>query len=474
MKKRRKRGDEGYALLLIFLMAAIVAISLYRELPRVAFESQRQREQLLIERGEQYKRAFEVFYRENKKFPVKMEDLDKFNNKRYLRQHYSDPLTGKEEWRLIHTNGQTLTDSLVQKSPNQQGQKQDSTSAGSSYVGEIAYVNPNQGAAGNTGVANLANRRRASDQAGPGGGLVTVGVDSNGNPLPGGVPPGGVTPGSIPGQTGLPGQITPVQGGQFPVPGQVPGAPQPGVGGVPLPPGVPQVPGLPGATGNPSASGSSSSGGGSYVGAIGYGAGSTTPTPTPGMPVPGQPGQPTYPVTPGQPGYPQPGTGPAQGQGAALINQILTSPRPGGFPQPGNIQGGPQPVDPNNPNGGFNGQQAGFNGGQQGGFNGQQGGANGQQGSTGDTGFGTSAASMGRPIGTPVGAMIAGVASKADADSIMTYKERTNYKEWEFVGDISPKALFDPLAAVGKTADKLNDKPNTGRSGSQLPMTGRQ
>ncbi len=31
------------------------------EIPRVAFETQRQKEQLLVERGEQYKRAIKLF-----------------------------------------------------------------------------------------------------------------------------------------------------------------------------------------------------------------------------------------------------------------------------------------------------------------------------------------------------------------------------------------------------------------------------
>ena len=39
-------------LLIVFLMAAAVAFTLYQEMPRVGFETQRDKEQLLIERGE--------------------------------------------------------------------------------------------------------------------------------------------------------------------------------------------------------------------------------------------------------------------------------------------------------------------------------------------------------------------------------------------------------------------------------------
>ena len=37
--------------------------------------------------------------------------------------------------------------------------------------------------------------------------------------------------------------------------------------------------------------------------------------------------------------------------------------------------------------------------------------------------------------GTGLGGGIAGVASKHDAEGIKIYKEKTNYKEWEFVYD---------------------------------------
>ena len=38
---KRRRSQSGFALLLVFLMAAIIAIMLYLEIPRVAFDTQR-------------------------------------------------------------------------------------------------------------------------------------------------------------------------------------------------------------------------------------------------------------------------------------------------------------------------------------------------------------------------------------------------------------------------------------------------
>src|ERR1039458_3792344 len=54
--KSLRHNQRGFALLLVFLMAALVAITLYMELPRVAMESQRDKEQTLIDRGAQNSR----------------------------------------------------------------------------------------------------------------------------------------------------------------------------------------------------------------------------------------------------------------------------------------------------------------------------------------------------------------------------------------------------------------------------------
>src|ERR1041384_3774028 len=93
--KRASQKESGFALLLVFLMAAVIAITLYAEIPRVAFEAQRQKEQVLISRGEQYKRAIQLFFAANKRWPAKIEDLENFNNRRYLRKRFTDPMTGQ-------------------------------------------------------------------------------------------------------------------------------------------------------------------------------------------------------------------------------------------------------------------------------------------------------------------------------------------------------------------------------------------
>jgi hypothetical protein len=59
----RHSRESGFALLFVFLLAALIAIGLYVEIPRVVFEGQRIQEQTLIDRGHQYQRAIQLYFR---------------------------------------------------------------------------------------------------------------------------------------------------------------------------------------------------------------------------------------------------------------------------------------------------------------------------------------------------------------------------------------------------------------------------
>jgi uncharacterized membrane protein YgcG len=444
-----RRQQSGSALLIVLLIGAIIAISLYREVPRIAFESQRQREQLLIERGEQYKRAIQLFVKTNQRWPSEIKDLESFNNIRYLRKRFIDPMTGKDEWRLVHISNGVLQDSVnVKKDQTKTGP----TERTDSYVGLQAGIGQTLSQPGSQG-SNVALRRRASDN----------------NPLPsneipidpsvqsGQVPQPGQPP--QPGQSGQPGQQPGVN-----IPGQQPGNLPPGV----LPPGIPGtvinngqpgqvmngntpfggrtpggVPGInqPGQQGsNPSTSQSGSSyigGGSSYIGGGSYigsapAAGTSNLPPQPGAPVNSQTGNfsPTqYPTARGAngnpPNYPQPGIQPGMPSGTQpgtpsgtppvnavpnpatqMINTLLGSPRPGGAPNttaPGGL----------------------------------------------------------------IGAGIAGVASNLDSDSIMIYSDHQNYSEWEFIFDpAKQKRVVNPVTGqIGVPASTLGTSPvQTGTS----------
>lgn len=168
----RRKAERGYALLLVYAMAASVAVMLYMEIPRAAFEAQRDKEQLLIDRGEQYTRAIQLYVRKYNRFPVDMQALENTQNIRFLRRQYVDPMTGKSEWRLVHVGpGGIFLDSLVHKPKKE-------TSAPQNFITEMQQIG-GSGATTADGV-NLATRRRPSDgSAGPADGAVQNGSGQN-------------------------------------------------------------------------------------------------------------------------------------------------------------------------------------------------------------------------------------------------------------------------------------------------------
>jgi len=402
--KERVRGsrnpESGYALLLVFAMAAIVAVSLYMQVPRVAFEAQRDKEQLLQDRGQEYSRAIALYVRKFNRFPSSMEDLENTNNQRFLRRRFADPMTGKTDWRILHAGpGGVITDSIL----NTKKGDADTWSTQMITLGPMTGALPT----GDSEGVNLAMRVRPSDQAG-----------AAGNPNNGGG--GGSDSGSSSGNSGnsgaggYNGPVMVLADGRI-VPanstGTAPVTPAPGTN--PATPGMPPAPG-------------------SFVGAGGGG-----PLVPNGAPLPtgvaiqqntqnGQPAQ----NTPGLPSQYGPPSGAAN-----LINQILTSPRPGGM-------------------------------------NGLQGGAG-----TGSPGAPLAAgaaptSSTAAPQGQVIGAGIAGVASKREQEGIKTYNDRTKYNEWEFVYDITKDPTKVGAAAAGANAAAAAASANGGQGSNGATSNG--
>ncbi len=82
------------AIFIILLMLGVAA-------PKVARELRREREVEAIHRGDQYVQAIRRYYLLFHHYPGSIEQLEKTNNQRFLRQRYADPMTGKADWRLI-------------------------------------------------------------------------------------------------------------------------------------------------------------------------------------------------------------------------------------------------------------------------------------------------------------------------------------------------------------------------------------
>lgn len=96
------RGQEGYVLLALLVTSAVLLIGLALSIPRMALQSQRLKDAQLIERGEQYRRAIQLYYRDHNKYPEDLDDLEDTDGVRYLRRRSPDPIGETGEWRLIH------------------------------------------------------------------------------------------------------------------------------------------------------------------------------------------------------------------------------------------------------------------------------------------------------------------------------------------------------------------------------------
>lgn len=112
--KQQRNARAGYVLVVLLVSSAIVLVTLTLAIPRMAIQSQRIKEETLMYRGKQYQRAIELYFREHNKYPQDLDDLEDTNGVRYLRRRYKDPLTGEDEWRIIHmgTDGR-FKDSLI-------------------------------------------------------------------------------------------------------------------------------------------------------------------------------------------------------------------------------------------------------------------------------------------------------------------------------------------------------------------------
>lgn len=95
-------GEQGYMLLGLIVAIAIILLWLGVAASTAAFSIRRDREVETVRRGKQYVRAIREFYLKNgNHYPGSIEQLEKTNNVRFLRQRYIDPITGKDDWRLI-------------------------------------------------------------------------------------------------------------------------------------------------------------------------------------------------------------------------------------------------------------------------------------------------------------------------------------------------------------------------------------
>ena len=97
----RGDGEQGYMLVGLIVAIFLILLVLGTAAPKVARDLRREREVEAEHRANQYVRAIQLYYRKFGHYPGSMDQLEKSNNIRFLRQQYVDPMTGKADWRMI-------------------------------------------------------------------------------------------------------------------------------------------------------------------------------------------------------------------------------------------------------------------------------------------------------------------------------------------------------------------------------------
>ncbi len=100
-KPQRAGKEQGYILLTLMFIAALVLLAIAATIPAMKQQVQRDQEEELIHRGVQYSRAIRKYYKKFGRYPVSLDDLNNTNNMRFLRKRYKDPITGKD-FKLLH------------------------------------------------------------------------------------------------------------------------------------------------------------------------------------------------------------------------------------------------------------------------------------------------------------------------------------------------------------------------------------
>ena len=177
---RRGRGEQGYALVVLLLAVALLAIAFGAAAVNYRKAIQRDKEVEAIHRGVQYARAIKVFYRKFGRYPNSVDQLMNTNNLRFLRRKYSDPLSPDGKWRVLHpqdvkvlgTGGQT---GLAPSSgmPNIPGV----SGSGSTIFGTGGTNNAGAGSSifGNSGNSQNASGSGDTSQGGPGSSSQPIG-----------------------------------------------------------------------------------------------------------------------------------------------------------------------------------------------------------------------------------------------------------------------------------------------------------
>jgi type II secretory pathway pseudopilin PulG len=101
--KSTRFGESGYVLLAVMLAVTLILVAMSIELPRIAQQIKREKEEELVHRGKDYATAVKRFVHKNGgRYPLSVEQLEDTNHIRFLRKKYKDPMTGEADWKMVH------------------------------------------------------------------------------------------------------------------------------------------------------------------------------------------------------------------------------------------------------------------------------------------------------------------------------------------------------------------------------------
>ena len=107
-----KHSQDGSVFMGMLVTVAVVAVMLMETGTLWSSVLQRERELVLLARGNEIRRAIGLYYAAGNTFPKSLEDLvlDRRQPtiKRYLRRVYDDPLTGTADWGVVPGPGETI------------------------------------------------------------------------------------------------------------------------------------------------------------------------------------------------------------------------------------------------------------------------------------------------------------------------------------------------------------------------------
>jgi hypothetical protein len=262
VRRNRQRGFAYIMALIAVMMMMTATLAIYEKGATLA---RRDREDEMIWRGNQYKRAIRLYYHKTGKYPQTIDDLTKgLPQLHFLRQEYKDP-TNKADgtWRFIYVNAAGSIIGSVKYATLQQMQILDMN-------GGVMPVIPGQPGVPASSLATGPQATGINGSSSDSNGASNGSANNNGGQNGTGQNPDGSTPGSNPGSLD--------QGGQNPA-----GAPSPNGGGDASNPQNPQNPQNPSQSPfggqNPSSPGTSSI----------FGPGGSNPTGT-GLGNPNMPG----------------------------------------------------------------------------------------------------------------------------------------------------------------------------------------